>query len=187
MPLYLIAGTVPIVAAGLLFKDFIQGDARSLWVVSGALIAVALVMIAADRAGRLDRDLASVALVDAMLIGAAQSLALVPGVSRSGATIVCALLLGFRRSDAARFSFLLGIPAIAGAGLYELKDAIDALGDSAVAPLVVGTVTAALSGYLSIAWLMRFLSRNSLTTFAVYRVGLGIVILMLCLAGSLVP
>jgi undecaprenyl-diphosphatase len=187
MPLYIVLGSVPIVICGVAFKDFITGGARSLWVVAGALIAVGLAMVGAERLARRDRAIETAALVDALAIGAAQALALVPGVSRSGATIACALLLGFRRSDAARFSFILGIPAIAGAGLFELRDAIDGLGDSAIAPLVVVTLTAAVSGYLSIAWLLRFLGNHSLGWFAGYRIALGAVLITLCGLEILAP
>jgi undecaprenyl-diphosphatase len=122
-----------------------------------------------------------------MIVGIAQACALVPGVSRSGATIVAALLLGMRRSDAARFSFLLGIPAIAGAGIFELGDALDQLGSDAWLAIVIGTMAAALSGYASIAWLLRYLQRNSLAPFAYYRVGLGILLFTLCVLGVLTP
>lgn len=185
MPIYIAIGSVPIVVLGLVGKPFITGSARSLYVVAGALVAVAVVMIAVERWSRTrqHRGIDAVGLVDAIAIGGAQAMALIPGVSRSGATIVCALLLGFRRSDAARFSFLLGIPAIAGAGLFELKDA--AAGPGAV-PLIIGTATAAVSGYASIAWLLRFLGSHTMTSFAVYRIALGCLLVVLCLA-SIVP
>ena len=127
------------------------------------------------------------ALSDAMWIGVAQAMALVPGVSRSGATICAALVLGLRRSDAARFSFLLGIPAIAGAGLLELPDAVGALGDDALAPLLIGTLTSAVVGYLSIAWLLRYLGRRPLTGFASYRIVLGVIVIGLLVAGVIEP
>lgn len=187
LPYYIAAGTIPIVIVGLSLKDFITGDARSLYVVGSALVLVGLLMYVVDRNARDERGLADIHLRDAMLIGLAQSCALIPGVSRSGATIVCALFLGLRRSDAARFSFLLGIPAIAGAGIFELGDALDQLGDSAWLPIVVGTTTAAISGYASIAWLLRYLERKSLAPFAVYRTALGILLIVLCLAGVLIP
>ena len=187
LPYYIAAGTLPIVIVGLGFKDFITGDARSLYVVGSALIAVGALMYAVDRSARDDRGLADLQLRDALFIGVAQSCALIPGVSRSGATIVCALFLGMRRSDAARFSFLLGIPAIAGAGIFELGDALDELGDGAWLPIAIGTLTAAISGYATIAWLLRYLEHKSLAPFAGYRVILGIVIITLCIAGVLAP
>ncbi len=187
LPLYIIAGTLPIVVLGLGFKDFITGDARSLYVVGTALLVVGIVMYAVDKNARDERLMDALDLRDAVLIGLAQACALVPGVSRSGATIIAALMLGMRRSDAARFSFLLGIPAIAGAGLLELPDAIGALGSEAWLPITVGVGVSFISGYASIAWLLRYLQRNRLTPFAMYRAILGIVILTLCIAGLLAP
>jgi undecaprenyl-diphosphatase len=187
LPLYLVAGTIPIVILGLSLKDFITGDARSLYVVASALAVVGIVMYVVDRKARDIRSLAELTLADAMIVGVAQACALVPGVSRSGATIVAALILGMRRSDAARFSFLLGIPAIAGAGLFELGDALDQLGSEAWLAIVIGTIAAALSGYASIAWLLRYLQRKSLAPFAFYRVGLGVLLFALCILGVLTP
>lgn len=179
LPWLLAAGTVPIVIAGLLLKKQIEGDLRSLYVIAFALIAVGILMAIIDRyaAGRdTARPLGSITLTDALLVGLAQTLALVPGVSRSGATICMALLLGFARSDAARFSFLLSIPAIAGAGIFEARDAFRMLGRDAVPALVVGTSCAAVTGYLSIAWLIKWLGSHDLVGFAIYRIvaGLGI-------------
>lgn len=187
LPLYLIAGTAPIVIAGLAGKSLWVGDARSLWVVSAALIVVAVAMFVIDRGADGLRTLDQLALTDALLIGLAQSLALVPGVSRSGATICAALVLGLRRSEAARFSFLLSVPAVAGAGLLELPDAIRELGDDALVPLAVGTITAAIVGYLSIAWLIRYLGRHPLTAFAGYRIALGVTLIALLLGGVIAP
>jgi undecaprenyl-diphosphatase len=129
----------------------------------------------------------SITLADALIIGLAQACALVPGVSRSGSTICAALFLGLRRPDAARFSFLLGIPAIAGAGLFEVKDAMHVLGKDALAPLAVGVIVAAITGYASIAWLLRYLGQKNLTPFAVYRIALGILLVTLCMTGLLAP
>jgi undecaprenyl-diphosphatase len=187
LPLYLIAGTVPIVVAGLAGKSLWVGDARSLWVVAAALVVVAVVILAIDRGPDGTRTIDQLALGDALLIGAAQALALVPGVSRSGATICAALVLGLRRTDAARFSFLLGVPAIAGAGLLELPDAIHELGDDALVPLAVGTLTAAVVGYLSIAWLLRYLGHHRLRGFAAYRIVLGVTVIALLAASVIDP
>lgn len=177
LPWYIAVGTVPIVVAGLGLKDFITGDARSLYVVASALAVVGVVMLWADRSGRRDRGIDSITIVDALIIGGAQMFALVPGVSRSGSTIIAALFLGMQRPDAARFSFLLGIPAIAGAGIFELKDAAAAMGGDAWAPIAVGTATAFVSGYLSIAWLLKYLGRKTLAPFALYRIGLALILL----------
>jgi undecaprenyl-diphosphatase len=184
MPWLLAAGTVPIVIAGVLLKKHIEGDLRSLYVIAGALIAVGLIMVVVDRlaAGReAHKPLASITLADALLVGCAQTLALVPGVSRSGATICMALLLGFSRSDSARFSFLLSIPAVAGAGLFEVREALHGLGRDAIPALAVGTGVAAVSGYLSISWLLKWLGSHDLIGFAIYRIVAG-----LALIGALV-
>jgi undecaprenyl-diphosphatase len=188
LPILIAVGTLPIVIAGLVLKKHIEGDLRSLYVIAGALIVIGIVMVIVDRytAGRAEpRPLSSITYADAIFIGLAQTLALVPGVSRSGATICMTLLLGFARSDAARFSFLLSIPAIAGAGIFEARDAVRQLGTSAVPALLVGTATAAVSGYLAIAWLIKWLGSHDLIGFAIYRVLAGLALLGARLGGLL--
>lgn len=185
LPLYLALGTVPIVVLGVALEPYIVGEWRSLYVVAGALAVVGVVMAVVDRrsadgGGRMIGDIGA---RDALLIGLAQAMALVPGVSRSGSTITMALLIGLARPDAARFSFLLGIPAIAGAGIFELDDAIATLGADALPALVIGTTAAAVSGYASIAWLLRYLGRRTLVPFAAYRVALAVLLIALVLAG----
>jgi undecaprenyl-diphosphatase len=180
LPWLLAAGTVPIVILGLTFKKHIEGDLRSLYVIATALILVGILMVIIDRIanGRTEhRPLAAITLTDALIVGLAQSLALVPGVSRSGATICMALLLGFSRSDSARFSFLLSIPAIAGAGIFEAREAFRVLGRDALPALAVGTGVAALSGYVAIAWLIKWLGSHDLIGFAIYRIVAGLALL----------
>lgn len=184
LPWKLAVGTVPIVVAGVALEDHIEGPFRSLYVVAGALIVVGVLMAWIDRSAPGARTTYDLGFVDAALVGLAQACALIPGVSRSGSTICMALLLGMTRSEAARFSFLLGIPAIAGAGVFEMKDAVDQLGQDALTPLLVGTLVAAISGYLSIAWLLRFLGTRRLLPFSIYRVVLGAVLLALVIAGT---
>ncbi len=186
MPLYITVGTIPIVVIGLLFKDYIVGDLRSLYVVSTALVAVGLLMVFSDKR-ETSRELDQMTFPIALAIGFAQACALVPGVSRSGATIVCAVLLGFRAAGAARFSFYLGIPAIAGAGIFELPDAMSSLGEGALAAIAVGTVVSAISGYACIAWLLRYLAKGKLAAFGLYRVALGLLLVVLCLTELLAP
>jgi undecaprenyl-diphosphatase len=180
LPWLLAAGTVPIVICGLAFKKHIEGDLRSLYVIAGALIAVGIIMVIVDRLanGRTEhRPLAGITLTDALIVGLAQSLALVPGVSRSGATICMALLLGFSRTDSARFSFLLSIPAIAGAGIYEARDAFRLLGRDAIPAVAVGAGVAAISGYAAISWLIKWLGSHDLIGFAIYRIIAGLALL----------
>jgi undecaprenyl-diphosphatase len=179
MPWLIALGTVPIVILGLALKKHIETDLRSLYVIASTLIVVGIVMAVIDRqaVGRDGRTLATITYQDAILIGLAQTLALIPGVSRSGATICMALLLGFTRSDAARFSFLLSIPAIAGAGLLEARHAFAALGSEAIPALAVGTGVATVVGYASIAWFLRWLGSHQLLGFAVYRIVAGLALL----------
>lgn len=187
LPLLLAAGTVPLVIGGFLLRKQIATDLRSLYVIAAALIAIGIAMAIIDRyaAGReISRPLASLTLADALLVGLAQTLAIIPGVSRSGATICMALLLGFARSDAARFSFLLSIPAIAGAGIFEAREAFRILGRDAIPAIAVGTGTAAITGYLAIAWLIKWLGSHDLIGFAIYRIVAGLALLA-ALAGRL--
>jgi undecaprenyl-diphosphatase len=188
LPWLLAAGTLPIVIFGLIFKKQIEGDLRSLYVVATALIVVGAVMVLVEHLTN-DRDahrpLSALTMTDAILVGLAQACALVPGVSRSGATMCMILMLGFTRSDSARFSFLLSIPAIAGAGIFEAKDAFRLLGSSAIPSIAVGTVVAAISGYASIAWLIKWLGSHSLVGFAVYRIACGAALLSALAAGFL--
>ena len=188
LPLLLAAGTVPIVIAGLALKKHIEGDLRSLYVIAGTLIGIGIVMVIVDRysAGRgATKPFGAITLADALIVGLAQTLALVPGVSRSGATICMALLLGLSRADSARFSFLLSIPAVAGAGIFELKDAFKVLGTDAIPALAIGTGVAAVTGYASIAWLIKWLGTHDLIGFAVYRIAVGLALLGSLLAGVL--
>lgn len=179
MPWLIAVGTVPIVILGLVLKKHIETDLRSLYVIAATLIAIGVVMAVIDRhaVGRDGRTLGTITYQDAILIGLAQTLALVPGVSRSGATICMALLLGFTRSDSARFSFLLSIPAVAGAGILEARKAFTELGSSALPALAVGTGVAAVVGYASIAWFLRWLGSHQLIGFAVYRIAAGLALL----------
>jgi undecaprenyl-diphosphatase len=187
LPWLLIAGTVPIVVVGLATRHLIEGDARSLWVIAASLAGVGVLMAVIDARANGQRTIDSVGLRDAMIIGCAQSLALCPGVSRSGATILAALILGLRRSDAARFSFLLGIPAVAGAGLLEARHAIAELGADAWRPLAVALAVAAVTGYASIAWLLRFLGDHRLRGFAMYRGAVAIALAIVLITGAVDP
>ncbi|HKA90564.1 MAG TPA: undecaprenyl-diphosphatase UppP [Haliangiales bacterium] len=181
----IVVGTIPIGILGLLLKRYVTGSFRSLWVVAIALIVVGAIMAVADRAAKHERALPQLGLVDALVIGVAQACALVPGVSRSGATIVAALALGFRRDDAARFSFLLSVPAIAAAGVFELKDALHEI--RGPVPLALATAVAFVSGYASIAWMLRFLRTRTLLGFSIYRILVGAALLVLLVTGLTAP
>ncbi|OLE24285.1 MAG: undecaprenyl-diphosphatase UppP [Actinobacteria bacterium 13_1_20CM_3_71_11] len=174
---YVILGSLPIGVLGLGAKHFIVGPLRSLWVVATALIVWSAVMVFAERATTQSRSEKEVNWRDALIIGLAQCIALIPGVSRSGATISVGLLRDLDRVTATRLSFFLGIPALAAAGLYELKDALK--GDSVGVPaLVVGTAVSFVVAYASIAWLLRFVVRHSIVTFVWYRVLVGVALLV---------
>jgi len=183
---YIVLGTLPVGIAGIAFKHAIEGSLRSLWVISVAVIFFTIELAFVERSARHNRDYDDIRLRDALIIGCAQALALVPGVSRSGITLVAALAIGLRRDAAARFSFLLGVPAIAAAGIFELKPLLKAH-DTNVSALAVGLLAAAGAGYISIAWLLRFLRARTTMPFVVYRVALGALLLALLFGGRLVP
>ena len=181
---YIVLGTLPVGVAGIVFKHAIEGSLRSLWVIATALIVVALLLAFVERSARHSRDYDDIRLRDAMIIGCAQALALVPGVSRSGITLLAAMALGIRRDAAARFSFLLSVPAVAAAGLFELPKILKSH-DVGGAPLAVGLIVAAVSGYASIAWLLKFLRTRSTMPFVIYRVMLGLLIIAMLVSGRL--
>jgi len=178
---YVIIGSIPVGVVGLLAKDVITGPLRSLWWVAGALIAWSAVMVLAERRASQRRDLSTVRLLDAVLIGLAQCASLVPGVSRSGATISMGLLAGLDRVTATRLSFFLSIPALTAAGLYELKDVMGS--DIGIAQTVVGTAVSFVVAYAAVAWLLKFVAGHSIVAFVPYRVALGGVLLALLSTG----
>ena len=182
---YLIAGTVPIVIFGVAFSHQIENGARSLYLIGTTLILLGLLLLVAEKVSSRERDLSTITRKDAIVIGFAQALALIPGVSRSGATITAGLFLGLDRVAAARFSFLLSIPAVVLSGLYELRDVVagTAEGGVGIAPTAVATVLAFISGYVSIAFLLRFLTTHTTAVFVAYRVALGAVVLALAATG----
>jgi undecaprenyl-diphosphatase len=181
---YLVVGTIPIGVTGLLFKHAVEGPLRSLWVIGVAMVVVALAMAAVEKLARHERGVDELTLRDAVVVGLGQALALIPGVSRSGITLVCAMGVGLRRDAAARFSFLLSVPAVAAAGILELPKVLRAP-ELTGAPLVVGLLVAMISGYLSIAWLLRFLRTRTTIAFVVYRVLLGAALLISLATGRL--
>jgi undecaprenyl-diphosphatase len=176
----IVIGSIPIGVAGLAAKSLIEGPFRSLWVVAAALILWSGVMVRAERAARQDRTERQLRPRDAIVIGLVQCIALIPGVSRSGATISAGLLRGFDRVTATRLSFFLAIPALVAAGLYELKDAFGQ--GVGAGPTIVGTVVSFVVAYASIAWLLRFVAHNSIVKFVPYRVALGLIVIIVLLA-----
>ena len=183
-----IIGSIPIGTVGLVFKDFIEGPGtKNLWVISIMLIAVALLLTFAEFVGKQRKDIKHLGIIDAIVVGFCQVLALMPGASRSGSTIMGGLLAGEKRETAARFSFLLSIPAITASGLLELRKALHILPSETFVPLIVGTIVAGIVGYLSIWFLIAFLRKNSTAIFIIYRLILGTVLLVLLWQGVLSP
>jgi undecaprenyl-diphosphatase len=180
----IILGSIPIGTVGLVFKDLIEGpQTKNLWVIATMMIAVALLLVLAEFVGSQRKELRDFGLVDAAAVGFAQVLALVPGASRSGSTIMGGLFAGQKREAAARFSFLLMIPAITASGLLELREAMHLLSKDDVLPLIAGTIVAGVVGYLSIWFLLAFLRKRSTGIFIAYRIIVGTAILYLLYAG----
>lgn len=177
---YAIVGTIPIGIVGLLAKDLVSGPLRSLWWVGGALVVWSAVIIWAERVARQDRGERALTVKDAIVVGLVQCIALIPGVSRSGATISAGLARGVDRVTATRLSFFLSIPALLAAGLFELKD----VHGISAGQTIVGTVIAFVVAYASVAWLLRFVSHHSIARFVPYRVALGVIVLLLLLTGA---
>jgi undecaprenyl-diphosphatase len=186
---YVLIGTIPIVVVGLAFTDAIRSDVRSLWVVATAMLVFSAVIALAEYVGRQDRHAGQLSWRDGLIVGLAQCLALIPGVSRSGATISAGLFLGLDRPLAARFGFLLAIPAVFASGLFSLPDAFDPAGEgmSATGPqLLISVLITFVVGFAAIAWLLRFLAGHAMYWFVGYRVVLSVTVLALLAGGVLV-
>ena len=185
---FILLGTLPIGVCGVTFKRYIVGELRSLYVIAGSLIVLGILLWVAERTATFRRDVSQVGFVDSQVIGLAQALSLIPGSSRSGTTMTAAMFLGLTREAAARFSFLLGIPAIGAAGLFELRDLLrHGLSGAGMPALVVGNLASAVSGYLAIDLLLRYLRTRTTHIFVWYRIGLGLLLLGLLAGGVLAP
>lgn len=182
----IIIGTIPIGFFGFVFRDTITGPLRDLRIVAAMLILLGIVLAVADRVGARERDLVQLSARHGVAIGFAQALALIPGVSRSGATTSAGLFLGYTRSEAARYSFLLAIPAVLISGAFEALD-IGKEADSAWPQTIVGTLVAGVVGYLVIALFMRYIRTHTFTPFVVYRIALGVFVFALLITGALNP
>ena len=181
---YVIVGTIPIGFFGYFFSDQIETAARNLWLVATVLIVFGIILGIADRIGRKTRELETLSMRSGLLFGFGQALALIPGVSRSGATITTGLFMGFNREAATRYAFLLAIPAVLASGLYQATK----IGEEANVPwgqTIVATIIAFIVGYLVIAWLIRYVATNSYMPFVIYRVVVGSLVLVLLGAGVL--
>jgi len=177
---YIIIGSIPVVIIGLGFKDIIEGAlTKNLYVISGSLIVLGIILAFAEKVGKFKKNLNDIKWYDSLIVGFAQSLALIPGSSRSGTTITAGIFLGYKRETAARFSFLLSVPAILGSGLLQLYEALEYIDTSGMITLIIATIASAISGYLTIGFLLRYLKSNSTFVFVFYRIILGLLIIIM--------
>ncbi len=175
----IIVGTIPIVIIGLAFKDFIQGAfTKNLTVIASSLIVLALILALAEKTGKFRKSIDKIGVWDALIIGFAQCLALIPGSSRSGTTITAGLFLGVKREAAARFSFLLSVPAVFASGVLEFYLSLEYLTMDQFGKIIVSTAVAAVSGYFAIDFLLKFLKSRTTAAFIIYRIALGLLILL---------
>ena len=181
-------GTIPIAFSGLMMKELIEGSlTKNLYLISISLIVFAILLAFAEKAAEHKRNMKEMRLADSLLIGIAQALALIPGASRSGTTITGGLFVGLKRSDAARYSFLLSVPAVFASGFFELYSAFQYLDSAIVFDLVVATLASAISGYIAIDFLLKFLKKHSTYIFVYYRIAIGLFILILLITNSIKP
>ena len=182
---FIAIGTVPIGIAGLTLKNFIEGPFRSLYVVAGALIVLAVLLLWAEKKAGHIRQMESLTWRDSIIIGLAQACALIPGASRSGVTLTAGLFSGLTREVAARYSFLLSIPATLAAGLFELRHVFGEGASLEVTPIVIGTVSSFVFGLAAIAWMLKFLRTHTTKAFIAYRIALGLLIIVLVSTGGI--
>lgn len=184
----IIFGTIPVVIIGLGFKDVIEGGlTKNLYVIAGSLIGLALILAFAEKIAKLKKDINDISIIDSLIIGLAQAVSLIPGSSRSGTTITAGLFVGLNRAAAARYSFLLSVPAVFASGILQLFEALEFIDPNMIVNLLVATVVSAISGYLAIDFLLKFLKKHSTFLFIYYRIGLGILIIFLLLNNFIQP
>jgi undecaprenyl-diphosphatase len=184
----IIVGTIPVVIFGLLFKDVIEGDlTKNLYIIAGSLILLAIILAIAEKTAKFSKEIEDITLKDSFLIGIAQSFALIPGSSRAGTTITGGLFMGLNRHTAARFSFLLSIPAIFASGVLQLFEALSYVDSDMALNLVVATIISGISGYLAIDFLLKFLRKYTTFAFIYYRIALGIIIILLIFFNIIEP
>jgi undecaprenyl-diphosphatase len=184
----IIIGTIPVVIIGLAFKDAIEGAlTKNLYVISASLIVLALILALAEKIAKFRKDVDNITIFDSIIIGIAQALSLIPGSSRSGTTITAGLFVGLKREAAARFSFLLSIPAVFASGALQLYEVLKFIDQTMAVNIIVATVVSGISGYLAIDFLLKFLRKNTTFIFVFYRMALGIFILILLLNNIIQP
>ena len=184
----IIIGTMPVVIIGLAFKDAIEGAlTKNLYVIAASLIVLALILALAEKIAKFKKDIGNITVLDSIIIGIAQAISLIPGSSRSGTTITAGLFVGLNREAAARFSFLLSVPAVLASGLLQLYEAIKFIDQSMAVNIIVATFVSGISGYLAIDFLLKFLKKNTTFVFIFYRIALGIFILILLFNNIIQP
>ena len=184
----IIIGTIPVVIIGLAFKDAIEGAlTKNLYVIAASLIILALILALAEKTAKFNKNLEKITILDSIIIGFAQALSLIPGSSRSGTTITAGLFVGLNREAAARFSFLLSIPAVFAGGVLQLYEAIKFVDQTMAVNIIVATIVSGISGYLAIDFLLKYLKKNTTFLFIYYRIILGILILILLITHFIQP
>ena len=184
----IIIGTIPVVIIGFTFKDVIEGAlTKDLYVIASSLIGLAIILAIAEKIAKFKKDVKDITILDSLIVGLAQAVSLIPGSSRSGTTITAGLFTGLNREAAARFSFLLSVPAVLASGALQLYEAIKFVDQTMVVNLIVATLVSAVSGYLAIDFLLKYLKRHSTFIFIYYRIGLGILIIILLLTNIIKP
>jgi undecaprenyl-diphosphatase len=184
----IIIGTIPVVVIGLTFKDAIEGAlTKNLYVIAASLIVLALILALAEKIARFKKDLKNITIFDSIIIGTAQALSLIPGSSRSGTTITAGLFVGLNREAAARFSFLLSVPAVLASGALQLYEALKFIDQTMAVNIIVATIVSGISGYVAIDFLLKYLKKNTTFIFIFYRIALGVFILILLLNNIIKP
>jgi undecaprenyl-diphosphatase len=185
---FIIIGTIPVAVIGLLFKDIIEGAlTKNLYVIAGSLIGLAIILRIAERTARFSKEIKDITILNSIFIGIAQAFALIPGSSRSGTTITGGLFVGLNRESAARFSFLLSVPAVLASGLLQLYEALKFIDPAMALNLTISTIVSGISGYIAIDFLLRYLRKNTTFLFIYYRIVLGIIIIVLLTSGLIQP
>lgn len=184
----IIIGTIPVVIIGLAFKDAIEGAlTKNLYVIAASLIVLALILALAEKIAKFKKDIGNITVLDSIIIGIAQAISLIPGSSRSGTTITAGLFIGLKREGAARFSFLLSVPAVLASGVLQLYEALKFIDQTMAVNIIVATVVSGISGYLAIDFLLKYLKKNTTFLFIFYRIALGIFILILLFNNIIQP
>jgi len=184
----IIIGTIPVVIIGLAFKDAIEGAlTKNLYVIAASLIVLALILALAEKVSKFKKNIENITIIDSIVVGIAQAISLIPGSSRSGTTITAGLFVGLNREAAARFSFLLSVPAVLASGLLQFYESLKFIDQTMAVNIIVATIVSGISGYLAIDFLLKYLKKQTTFIFIYYRIALGIFILILLLNNIIKP